>query len=263
MKLRIFAVSLAALALAACAPLPAANPASPAHEQHVVATTSDGIIIHAEAYPGDLPETAPLILLFHQGGSNARGEFGKIAGWLNSLGYRALAWDLRKGGDLFEGTSRTLAGLPEGADPEFCDAYADVEAALDYTIDTLGADDVVLLGSSYSGSLVFQLASTRPDHVAGVIAFSPASGGPVAQCRASLWLGGLKAPGIVFRPLSEMERDSSQVQRDALETAGVEFFVADPGVHGASMLLETRVGGDVSAARAALAEWLMRIRPAS
>lgn len=56
----------------------------------VTTRSSDGLTVHGETYFGSLPATAPLILLFHQGGSNGRGEYEDIAHWLNSVGYRAM-----------------------------------------------------------------------------------------------------------------------------------------------------------------------------
>ena len=58
------------------------------------------------------------------------------------------------------------------------------------------------------------------------------------ECRARAWLDGLTTPAAVFRPESEMQRESSVEQRGLLTPAVVEFFVIEEGVHGSSMLLD-------------------------
>ena len=220
------------------------------------AVTTDGVSIYGEPYFGELGKRAPLVLLFHQGGSNGRGEYAPIAQWLNELGFRAIAWDQRAGGALFGNDNRTLAGLPDNAPSDYCDAYADLEAALAFVINEELADRVVVWGSSYSGALVFQLAAKEPEHVAGVIAFSPASGGPLKECRARRWVGVINAPMFALRPYTEMERESSKEQQEILTDAGVKFFVVKNGVHGSSMLLDERTESDMGRARSVVADWL-------
>jgi len=253
------AISAAALAFAACAPAGSAdNPAIAADEPvgPFQSVTADGVTIYGEPYFGDLNADAPLILLFHQGGSNGRGEYAELAPWLNGLGYRAIAWDQRSGGETYGSENRTVAGLPVGADPGFCDAAPDLQAALDYVRAKGLAEKVIVWGSSYSAALVFGLAANNPDAVSGVIAFSPASGGPLVDCRARMWVEDIDAPMMTLRPASEMERESSQEQRDILTGAGVTFHVAENGVHGSSMLLDSRTESDMSETRAAVADWL-------
>ncbi len=124
----------------------------------ITTQTSDGVTIYGEPYFGDLDNTAPLILLFHQGGSNGRGEYAGIAKWLNNNGYRAIAWDQRSGGDTYGSENRTVKGLAEGTPASYCDAAADLSAALTHVLDHGFADKVIVWGSSYSAAMVFQLA---------------------------------------------------------------------------------------------------------
>ena len=230
-----------------------------AEETTLTAVTTDGVTIYGEPYFGDLDTSTPLIMLFHQGGSSGRGEYASIATWLNEAGYRAIAWDQRSGGDTHGQANRTVDSLPDNADPTFCEAAPDLQAALDLTVNRGLADKVVVWGSSYSGSLIFQLAAEDPDRIAGVIAFSPASGGPMANCRAAIWAGEISAPIMVFRPASEMGRASSQEQREILTVMGADFRVVENGVHGSSMLVDERTGADMSATRAEVLAWLDRI----
>ncbi len=54
----------------------------------ITTATSDDVTIYGEVYFGELDNTAPLVLLFHQGGSNGRGEYAELAKWLNEAGAR-------------------------------------------------------------------------------------------------------------------------------------------------------------------------------
>ena len=226
----------------------------------VVATARDGVTVHGEAFFGGLDAAAPLVLLFHQGGSNGRGEYAEIAAYLNDAGMRAIAWDQRSGGDTYGEANRTVLGLAPAVATDFCSAYADLQAALDYVISSGLAEEVVAWGSSYSGSLVFRLASENAERVSGVIAMSPASGGPMVDCLARDWLEGVRAPIYVLRPASEMSRASSMEQREIFLAAGVQFRVVTNGVHGSSMLVDSRTGHDMAAARADVVQWLRRLR---
>ena len=227
----------------------------------VTTRAADGVTVYGEAYFGELGSTAPLVLLFHQAGSNGRGEYGDLAGWLNAAGYRAIAWDLRSGGGLYGRSNRTAAAAGPAADVGYCDVVPDLQAALDYVVSEALAETVVLWGSSYSGSLVFALAARNPEHVAGVIAFSPAPGGPMVDCRARQWADSVRAPIAVFRPASEMEVASVVEQRDILARAGADVHVVDNGVHGSSMLVDDRTGQDMGGARADVLSWLRGVAP--
>ena len=115
--------------------------------------------------------------------------------------------------------NRTVAARPEGAAAEFCDVQQDLEAALEFVLRHGLARRVIVWGSSYSAALVFRLAAEHPDRVVGLLPFSPASGGPMAACRAREWLDRLTVPAAVFRPAAEMARASSIKQRPACDTA--------------------------------------------
>lgn len=222
----------------------------------IVTVTPDGARIYADAYFSDLGETAPLILLFHQAGSNGRGEYSDLIPWLNTNGFRVIAWDQRSGGDLYGASNRTVENLPKNSLTGFCDAYADLQTAMDYVAANKLAEKVIVWGSSYSAALVFQLAAKNPDQIAAVLAFSPASGGPLEQCRARQWLDQVTAPVLAVRPQSEMQRDSSVEQRDIFISVGVTFQVVENGVHGSSMLVDTRTEHDMSDARDKVIAWL-------
>lgn len=229
------------------------------HKKVLKAKTADGVTVFGETYFGRVAKDAPLVLMFHQGGASGRGEYKPLVKWLNKKGYRVIAWDQRSGGNKFDGKNRTVAHLKDGVAKGYCDAYPDLQAALDFTIDKGLAKDVVVWGSSYSAALVVQLAAKNNEVVRGVAAFSPASGGPLKPCLARDWIEQVKAPVLVMRPESEMARDSSKQQKKVLIEAGVKFKVLSDGIHGSSMLVDERTGKDMSKARMLVAKWLAHV----
>lgn len=204
--------------------------------------TNDGVVLHGD-YMSAGDETRPLILLFHQGGASVRAEYQNIAPRLASLGYDMLGFDLRRGGDLFGGENRTLAGL-SGQEFTFCDAYTDVQAVLSYAQDRFAGRTLLAWGSSFSAALVVRLAADYPDALAGVLAFSPASGGPMGDCSANPYAERVSVPLMVLRPESEAGRETVAAQLRVFESAGHRTFVSRPGEHGSSMLDDERVGAD-------------------
>lgn len=221
--------------------------------------TADGVTIYGQKYFANLTAKSPMILLFHQAGSNGRGEYADLIPWLNDAGYRVIAWDQRNGGKHYGSENRTVNALPKDTPASYCDAYPDLQAALDLTVKRGMAEKVVVWGSSYSAALVVQLAAKNNDKVSGVASFSPASGGPLVKCRARQWIEQVKAPVLAMRPASEMARDSSIEQKGILIKAGATFKVIKDGVHGSSMLVDARTKSDMTQARAGVIKWLKSI----
>ena len=223
----------------------------------ITTKTADGVTIYGETYFGDLPGSATLVLLFHQGGSNGRGEYGGvIAPWLNENGFRVIAWDQRSGGKTYGSKNRTVDNLPRRTPNGFCEAYPDLEAALELAMKNYSADKVIVWGSSYSGALVYQLAAKYQNEISGVVGLSPASGGPLAECAARNYLDKVTAKSLLMRPTSEMERSSSQQQMEIFKEHGAQTEIIEQGIHGSSMLVDERTDHDMTAARNIVASWL-------
>ena len=208
----------------------AANPAEP---QAVAFTAADGVVVHANHYPAARPKA--LILLFHQAGSN-RHEYATIAPRLAAAGYGALAIDQRSGGPMFGATNETAAALDR--DPGYADAIKDLRAALGWAADK--KLPVILWGSSYSSSLVLQLASEEPGKIAAVLAFSPGEyfggGDPVRR-----WASGVTAPLFVTSAKNGEEIAAAKALVAASPSANKRQFVPDSGgVHGSSTLIAAR-----------------------
>jgi len=205
--------------------------------------TLDDVTIYGDVYAlGDTPKSAPLILLFHQGGGDARGEYLPLASRLAGEGYILLAIDQRSGGDRFGMTNRTLAGV-EGEEYSYCDAYPDLEAALQFALDSGYTGKIAAWGSSYSAALVFRLATEHSSDIDTVLAFSPASGEAMTGCRPEPYSEKLTQSLLVLRPDREMEIPSVRSQIELFAEHGHQTYVATPGVHGSSMLNAARVEG--------------------
>lgn len=201
---------------------------------------ADGVRVFGDLYTSSEGKGAPVILLFHQAGSDARGEYAGIAMRLQKQDYNVLAIDQRSGGTRFGGVNRTMAGL-ERQDYGYCEAYPDLEGALHF-VRAKGFDGpLAVWGSSYSAGLVFQLGAENSNDVDAILGFSPASGAPMADCPLTPFLPDLQVAALALRPQREFEIESVQAQMQAFEAHGVQTYVADPGVHGSSMLNEERV----------------------
>ena len=209
--------------------------------------TSDGVTVHGDVYMLEgASRSDPLILLFHQGGGDSRGEYGPIVPVLLNHGYNLVAIDQRSGGDRFRGINRTVAGIGD-TQYGYCDALPDLEAALSYAREQGFDGPVAVWGSSYSATLVFKLAADHPDIIDAVLAFSPASGEPMTGCVPDPYSAVVTQPVLALRPASEMEIASVADQHILFQQHGHQNFIANPGAHGSSMLVEARVGAPVEA----------------
>ncbi len=218
---------------------------------------ADGVEVFADLHRAEAGVDAPLIILFHQAGGSARGEYGPIIPRLVATGYHVLAIDQRSGGDRFELPNRTAAGVE--AEVGYCDAYPDLEAALVYAASTDLSGPRVVWGSSYSAGLVFKLGAEHAAEIAAVLGFSPASGEPMAACNPADALPGLEAPTLALRPSKEAENEAVQAQIEIFKAAGVEVYIADPGTHGSSMLVPERAGGDTEPTWEVVLAFLARV----
>ena len=96
---------------------------------------SDRVQVFADYYSAG-SKAKPLILLFHQAGSN-RGEYATIGPRLAALGFNALAIDQRSGGNAWGRTNETVKHL--GKSTAYDEALFDLEAALRWG-QVLGSD---------------------------------------------------------------------------------------------------------------------------
>ncbi len=238
----------------------AADPTSrPGAVVHVDFEAKDGVRVYADLYPAlqaagsDDRESAkdgPLILMFHQAASNAA-EYGTIAPRLVGAGYSCLAVDQRSGGRRWDRNNRTVLALGRSAD--FETAYADLEAALRWSVSEGWRGPLLVWGSSYSASLVFRLARDHPE-IHAVLAFSPGEyfgpGQPVRGWASSVRVAVFATAGS-GRELEDARRIVAAVPHDRKT-----YYVAERGVHGSSTLIAERNPGGVDENWDAVLEFL-------
>ena len=230
------AACAAACLLGALVRVPAA-PAQNAVPAEVRFPVGESLAVIADVYRVPAGMGAPAILLFHQGGGSAQGEYRNIIPRLLREGYNVIAADIRGGGDRFGAPNRV--GTAGGDTFHYCDALAEVDAGVNLARVQGFTGPLVLWGSSYSAALVLQVGARRAADVRAVLAFSPASGEPMTGCEPALYVGWLTragVPALVLRPRVELD-DSGRVARlEAMRRDGATVFIAERGVHGSSML---------------------------
>ena len=215
----------------------------------VTFTTDDSLLVDAELYPAVIdgqPRTSldvdvPLILLFHQAGSNAA-EYQLIAPRLCGMGFQCLALDARGGGRSWGRDNVTMERFREktGQPGRREDALQDFSAAIAYVRDQGYTEKIIVWGSSYSASLVFDLVVTAPEEFAAGLAYSPGrrwarageDGGPSLAERVTV-------PMYVMWPPNEFTEDS-RADFETIATPHKVLFVPDTGRHGSSTLRSDR-----------------------
>lgn len=208
--------------------------------EEITFTTDDGVTLYADWYGGG----NATVVLFHQAQGSARGEYPAIIEALREKGYSVLAVDQRSGGDRFGAPNRTVEAI--GENDGYCEAYPDLLAAV-AEADKRGSGPIAVWGSSYSAGLVLKLAAEHGAKIDAALAFSPASGGPMADCSPMGQIGDIEIPVIAFRPDREMEVPSVVEQAEVLREHNIPLEVVEGGVHGSSMLVEGRSNADLNA----------------
>src|SRR5215470_19248619 len=224
MSLRWMIGATAAVLISTSAAAEAASPG-----QAVTLRARDGVSISGLAYTADYPIS--IVLLFHQAESS-KAEYATIAPRLVAAGFTALAIDQRSGGSLF-GPNETARRL--GKEAGYEQAKPDLEAALDWA--TAKHLPVVLWGSSYSASLVFEVAADHPQEVGAVMAFSPGEyfDDTKAVARAA---AKVRVPIYITSAPDAGEVSDAKAILAASPAPSKTQYVPQVGVHGSSTLIE-------------------------
>lgn len=224
-----------------CLPL-----ASKAERKMLTFPSKDGLPITADLYFAEDAATQPLLVLFHQAGSS-RGEYLEIAARLSKRGFPCLAVDLRSGRDSNGVENETAKqALLKNLKTTYVDALPDIEAALEFARTKFPQHKIVAWGSSYSASLVLEVAGRRPELIDGVVAFSPGEyfgdlGKPKDWIKTSAT--GIKCPVFITSAQSEQEL-WSPIFRAIHVTNKVAFLPATAGEHGARALWKDSAGSE-------------------
>jgi len=233
------------LALLLCAPVQEEAPA-PQTKKVTGLTAPDGLPMTAEYREASAEPGTPLLVLFHQARSS-RGEYRPIMPRLSALGFNCLAVDLRSGGkmnDVKNGTNRYSNRMTKGN--SYLDARGDLIAALEFGRANYAPEGTKLVawGSSYSASLVVEVAGVRPELVDGVIAFAP---GEYFKSlgKSETWIRESAAAVTcpVFMTGARSEEKEWRPIFDALGTEEKVGFVPESkGAHGSSALWQETEG---------------------
>jgi dienelactone hydrolase len=212
----------------------------------------DGLTVSGRYYRAENPKA--LILLFHQANSS-KDEYAEIAPKLVAAGYAALAIDQRSGGGMF-GKNETAARMPQGADAS---ALHDLQGALGWA-GTMSLP-LIVWGSSYSSSLVFELAANNPEKVSALLSFSPGeylgNGKPVEAAAKKV-----RVPVFITFAKDAQEMAAAKAIFDVVPATNKVF--AEPksgGVHGSSTLIASRNGAGAAAMWASVMAFLKSVAP--
>jgi len=190
---------------------------------------SDRVQVFADYYSAG-SKAKPLILLFHQAGSN-RGEYATIGPTLATLGFNALAIDQRSGGNAWGQTNETVKHL--GKSTDYGEALLDLKAALQWAKSSGHTGPILVWGSSYSAALVFLLAAEHLNEIKAILAFSPGEylrGSATAQVSVPIFVTSAKDAKEIAVAKSILDASHSAEK--------TQFVPQISGIHGSSTLRE-------------------------
>jgi len=191
----------------------------------------DKLPITADLY--EIAADKPSILLCHQA-RFSRGEYRETALALNRLGFNCMAIDQRSGDEINGVVNETAKRAVEKKLPiEYRNAEMDIKAAINF-LSNKTHSKIILLGSSYSASLVLKIAAKSSD-VKAVIAFSP--GEYIKGVNIAHELKGLDKPMFVTSSREEAEEVTKLISNVKAKTK-VQFVPSKPGDHGSKVLWE-------------------------
>lgn len=197
----------------------------------------DGLLVRADIYIRN--SSLPTIILCHQARSG-RGEFFNTADRMNEFGFNCLALDLRSGGNVHDIVNETHANAEKLKLPtDYLAAWQDIKAAIKFVSEKLPKSEIVLLGSSYSASLVMFEARNN-SKVKAVAAFSPGNyfDGKIDFGSA---IKGLDKP-LFLTSSKEESQDVANLGKGLSEGKKTQYIPETEGIHGAKALWPTSDG---------------------
>ncbi len=252
------AATPATTATKAGAPASVTPPSSgkPLPAEPVRLAAADGVEVFGDFYGVEQDKPRPLILLFHQAGSNA-GEYAPIAPRLQALGYNALAIDQRSGAERWERKNRTVDAL--GKTTSYLEAYPDLEAALAWG-KAQGYPRILAWGSSYSAALVFKLGAEHADDLHAILSFAPGEYIAGDDRAVSKWSGEVRLPIFVTSATGDEVEVAKTILAASPATEKTQYEPKN-GVHGSSTLREDRNAAGMAENWAAVEAFLAKVAP--
>ncbi len=209
------------------------------NKKEVTFKSKDNVQITADIY---LTENinAPFILLFHQAWFS-RGEYIETAPKLNELGFNCIAIDQRSGKKVNGINNKTYKDAQsKGMKTKYPDAFPDLEASLEYIKKNYNPKKIIVLGSSYSSSLVFILASKHKE-INAVLSFSPGEYFEFENKKISDWAKEVDCP--VFIASSKKEApECSEIFKNIKNRKSIQFIPKSKGFHGSKALWTKKEG---------------------
>lgn len=220
-------------------------------DEAVTLHTTDHVTVYGTASQAKA-HNDKVLLLFHQAGASHH-EYDPLIARFHRLGYDTLAIDQRSGGNLFGGDNQTVQALGKSGD--YLDAARDLDAALAWARDRHYAT-IVAVGSSYSASLVIQLAARHPAGLTAIASFSP---GEYFDDKNLIKNAAAKVtiPFYITTDPDEAAR-VTEVLRKA-HGDNIVHYQPKAGVHGASTLVEARDPAGYAANLKSFEEFLRKV----
>jgi alpha-beta hydrolase superfamily lysophospholipase len=163
------------IGLLLCGQLPVAgkDPGTQPSKRELSFAATDGLKVTADFYPSRRKLSRGMILLCHRAGWS-RGEYKRIGPWLRDQGFGVIAIDQRSGGGVDGVVNETAKrARKKGLATDYLSAKPDIEGAIKFISEKFQVRRLILLGSSYSASLVLAITGEGKWPIAGVVAFSP------------------------------------------------------------------------------------------
>ena len=211
-----------------------------AEKKELLIKSANNIKLKADYYK--IKSKKPLILLFHQAGYS-RGEYIETAKKLNKLGYSCLAIDQRSGNKINGILNESFVQANEmKLGTTYPDAYVDLEATVNYVLNNKLATEIILLGSSYSSSLIFILENKFKNYVKGIASFSPGEYFKFKNQSIAHYAAKVSCP--VFITSAGNEKHYWEAIYKAIQTKKVSFLPKFKGLHGSKALWSTSIGNE-------------------
>ncbi len=200
--------------------------------------SKDGLTITADLY--QIEHDKGFIVLCHQAGYS-RGEYLETAKKLNELGFSCMAIDQRSGSSANNITNETAKlAKKKGLSTDYLDAKQDIEAAIDYAAQLNNGQQVFLVGSSYSASLVLLIA-TNNDKVKAVASFSP--GEYLTGVNLATSIADISIPIFVTSSKGEIGQTAGVIKN--INAGKVTHFKPEvTGIHGSRALWSSTDGNE-------------------
>lgn len=210
-------------------------------KKEVTFSSKDNVKITADVYlTKDV--NAPFILLFHQAWFS-RGEYIETALKFNKLGFNCIAADQRSGKKVNGIENKTCKDAQnKGMKTKYPDAYPDLEATFEYVKKTYKPKKIIVLGSSYSSSLVFILAAKHKE-IQAVLSFSPGEYFKFENKKISDWANEVDCPVFVTSSKKEAT-ECSQIFKNVNNKSSIQFIPKNKGFHGSKVLWSSKEGNE-------------------